>query len=121
MRVFTIHARDGERPRTRLVPEGGSFLAFLFGPLWLLWRGLWLVLLGYLLLAGLIAVLPDPWEGVAALALQVLLGFHARDLERWTLRRRGYAVAGVVAAGDEEEALLRAVRARPGLARGMMA
>ena len=121
MRVFTIHARDGVKPRTRLVPEGGSFWAFLFGPLWLLWRGLWLVLLGYLVLAGVIAVLPDPWEGVAGLAMQVLFGFHARDLERWTLRRRGFAEAGVVAAGDEEEALLRAVRVRPGLARGMMA
>ena len=126
MRVFTIHAREGGAreggaPRTRLVREGVSFWAFLFGPLWLLWQGLWLALLGYLVLAVGVAVLPDPWEAVAGLALQVMLGLHARDLERWTLRRRGFAEAGVVAAPDEEAALLRLVWARPGLARGLMA
>lgn len=121
MRVFTIHARDGQKPRARLVPEGFSVWALVFGALWLLWRGLWLVLLGYLALAAAIAFLPSPWEGPAGIALQLLLGFHAHDLERWTLRRRGYAMGGVVAGADEEEATLRALRARPALARGMMA
>ena len=121
MQVFTVHARFGDAPRTRLVPEGFSVWAFLLGPLWLLWRGLWLVLLGYLLLAAATALIPDPWEGFAVMALQLLLGFHARDLERWTLRRRGFAQVEVVAAPDEDAALLRLLGARPGLARGMMA
>jgi hypothetical protein len=121
MRVFTIHAKGGERPRMRLVREGFSFWAFLFGPLWLVWRGLWLALLGYLVVAVAIAFIPDPWEGFAGIALQLLFGFHARDLERWTLRRRGFAPEGVVAAWDEDEAVLRAVRARPWLARGVVA
>ncbi|MBP0444614.1 DUF2628 domain-containing protein [Roseomonas sp. SSH11] len=121
MRIFTVHARTGEKPRTRLVPEAFSFWAFLFGPFWLLWRGLWLALLGYGVLAVAIAFLPDPWEGWAGLALHLLLGFHAYDLERWTLRRRGYAEHGVVAAPDEDMAVFRLVRARPELARGVMA
>ncbi|MFH5923169.1 DUF2628 domain-containing protein [Roseomonas xinghualingensis] len=121
MRVFTIHAKGGEKPRTRLVREGFSFWAFLFGPLWLLWRGLWLALLGYLVVMVAIAFIPDPWETFVGLALQVLFGFHARDLERWTLRRRGFASQGVVAAHDEDEAALRVMRARPWLARGVMA
>ena len=126
MRVFTVHARaagekPGAKPATRLVREGFSVWAFLFGPLWLLWHALWLALLGYLLLAFAISFIPDPWENPAALALQVLLGLHARDLQRWTLRRRGFLTEGVVAGRDEEEALLRLVSARPGLARGVMA
>jgi hypothetical protein len=121
MKVFTVHARGGGTPRTRLVREGFSFWAFLFGPLWLLWRGLWLVLLGYLLLVVAVAFLPDPWEGWVGFGLQVMLGLHARDLERWTLRRRGFSAEGVVAAPDEEMAVFRLVRARPELARGVMA
>ena len=104
-------------PWTRL----GLLAAVVAAVAWLLWRGLWLTLLGYLALAAAIVFLPDPWEGWAGIALQILLGFHAHDLERWTLRRRGYAMGGVVVGSDEEEATLRALRARPALARGMMA
>ena len=125
MRLFTVHARGhagaGERPRTRLVREGFALWAFLLGPLWLLGRGLWLALLGYLLVAAAIAALPEAWSGWVTLALQVLLGLHARDLERWTLRRRGFATEGVVAGRDAEEALLRLLQARPALARGAVA
>ena len=121
MRAFTIHARGGERPRTRLVREGFSVWAFLFGPLWMLFRGLWLVLAGYLLVAVAVAFLPEPWEGWAGLGLQLLLGFHARDLERWTLRRRGFTEEGVVMAPDEDMAVFRLAQARPALARGVMA
>jgi hypothetical protein len=121
MRVFTVHARMGEKPRTYLVREGFSVWAFLFGPLWLLARRLWLALLGYLLVGAAISALPDPWEGWAVLALQLLLGFHARDLERWTLGRRGFVSGGVVVGNDEDDALLRLIRARPELARGAIA
>ena len=126
MRVFTVHARGageatGPKPATRLVREGFSGWAFLFGPLWLLRHGLWLALLVYLIVATAIAYLPDVWGPSATLAMQVLFGLHARDIQRWTLRRRGFAMQGVVAGRDEEEALLRLLSARPGLARGMLA
>ncbi|MFC0389209.1 DUF2628 domain-containing protein [Muricoccus vinaceus] len=121
MRVFTVHARAGTEAATRLVREGFSLGALLFGPLWLLWHGLWLALLGYVLLAVALAFLPDLWEGWAVLALQVLLGWHAHDLRRWTLGRRGFATRGVVVGRDEEEALLRLISTCPALARGTMA
>jgi len=125
MRIFTVHARDidggGGAPRTRLVREGFSVWAFLLGPFWLLFRGLWLALLGAVLVAVAIGFLPGNGPEWGLLALHLLLGFHARDLERWTLRRRGYADAGVVAAPDEEIATIRLVAARPALAPGLMA
>lgn len=122
MRLYTLHAKDGDEPRTRLVREGASFWSFIFGPLWLAARGLWLALLGYLLVAvalGL-ALLPG-WGAAAGIAFQVLFALHARDLERWTLRRRGYVLRGVVAGTDHEDALLRAVTAKPELALGAVA
>ncbi|WP_376097839.1 DUF2628 domain-containing protein [Roseomonas sp. CCTCC AB2023176] len=136
MRLYTLHAKAGDRPRTRLVREGSSFWAFLFGPFWFLARGLWLgallalfvpvagAALGALVTAGLASADPSvtldlmPWTSLAA---QILLGLHARDLERWMLRRRGYALHGVVAGRDHEDALLRAVTLKPDLAPGAVA
>ena len=50
------------------------------------------------------------------LALQFLLGCHARDLQRRALERRGYDQAHVVAERDEDRALARLLAARPELA-----
>ena len=122
MRLYTLHAKEGDRPRTRLVREGASFWAFVFGPLWLAAHGLWLALLGYLVASVALALaVPPEWAPAAGIAFQFLFALHARDLERWTLRRRGYALHGVVAGADHEDALLRAVTARPDLARGVLA
>jgi len=121
MRVFTVHHREGEVPRLRLLPERFSGWAFLLGPVWMIRHGLWLALLGYLAATAAIALLPTPWIGWAVLAVHLLLGLHGHDLRRWTLRRRGFAPAGVVVAADEDEALLRLIRARPLLARGALA
>ena len=59
MTVYTVHEpppREGEaddRPdRFVFVRDGFYFWAFLLGPLWMLWRRLWLVLLLYVVLHG---------------------------------------------------------------------
>ena len=89
--------------------DGFYFWAFALGPVWMLWRGLWLVLLIYLvgttaLMAGLMAL---GVSGVAQFAvgflIAVLIGCEAGSLRRWSLRRR-WTQAGVVAARDLEEA-----------------
>ena len=116
-RVFTIHTPPrtsvpvtGMAPRAAepvLVPEGFSLAAFLFGPLWFLFKGLWWGLLGWIVLAVAIAFLPGASSSWAGLALALLTGFQARDVQRWTLARRGLPESGVVAGADEEVALLR--------------
>jgi hypothetical protein len=57
MRIYTVHEPPPKRrgpPRGPeefvLVRDGFYFWAFLLAPLWLLYRRLWLVLLGYILL-----------------------------------------------------------------------
>jgi hypothetical protein len=127
MRVWTVHvpppsaadADDGRHPARRgpvLVREGFSWGAFLFGPFWLLLRGLWLAALLWLVVAAAVALLAPAATAAVLPALQFLLGCHARDLQRRALARRGYAQAHVVAERDEERALARLLAARPDLA-----
>jgi hypothetical protein len=139
MRVWTVHARrpaeaeaaEVEQRRTAprpvvaepvLVREGFSWLAFLFSGLWFLAHGMWLVLAIYI--AGtllLMALLPEAVAPWAALAVQILVGLHARDLRRWTLARCGWRLAGVVVALDEDAAWARLLAQRPDLARAAAA
>jgi hypothetical protein len=50
------------------------------------------------------------------LAGQLLIGWHARDLHRWTLGRRGWRMIGVVSSdGGEDAAVARLYTQRPEL------
>lgn len=118
MRIWTVHLppTDGA---PRLLPERFSLFAALFGPLWLLAHGVWwaaAAALGAGLLLG--ALLPMALAGLGGVALALLLGFHGHDLRRAALAGRGWRVAGVVAAADADQALLRLFAARPELAIG---
>lgn len=111
--------RPAAPPRAAvLVPEGFSLFATLVPALWFLARGLWLLLCLYLALTVLAALLLPaallPW---AVLAAHLLIGLQAQDLRRWSLARRGLPVAAVVLGRNAEAALLRALEARPDLAR----
>jgi hypothetical protein len=100
-----------------LVPERFSWIAFLLPLLWLLWHRLWLAALLYALAAvALGLMLPSGPDFAAAAALHLLLGCHAQDLRRRALTRRGYVLAGVVAAPDEDSAFARLLDRRPALA-----
>ncbi|WP_439580379.1 DUF2628 domain-containing protein [Elioraea sp.] len=118
MRVWTVHVRQGHD--TILVREGFAVLAFLFPMLWFLVNRMWLVLLLYVALGAMLGAatqaLPEAVIAAGALTVQLLVGFHARDLRRWTLQRRGWRLLGVVAAkGGEDEALARLYGGRPDL------
>ncbi|MGX1307496.1 hypothetical protein AB7M35_002216 [Amorphus suaedae] len=86
--------------RTVFVRDGFSWLAMLFPVLWLLFNGLWLLLLAFILVAiGLefgLSLIGGPVPGLAGMALAVLFGFEANGLRRWALMRRGYRFAGIV-------------------------
>ncbi|MBE9604552.1 DUF2628 domain-containing protein [Acetobacteraceae bacterium H6797] len=108
--------------RVALVPEGFSFWAALLPPLWLLWHRQWLALALFLPVWVMLGMLlPRGIEGWVMLALHLLLGWHAQDIRRWTARRQGLAEIAVVAAPDEDAAMLRLLAERPELARGFAA
>jgi len=117
MSVYTVHEpsqRDAgvsvDPERFVFVRDGFYFWAMVFGPLWLLWRRLWLALLFYLIawivLESTLWFLKAGMGAHAAIgaAFALLLGMEASSLWRWTLNRRGWKNLGVVVGDDLESA-----------------
>jgi hypothetical protein len=117
MSVYTVHepplragAAASDVERFAFVRDGFSWWAFLFAPLWMLRHGMWLVLIGYVVVAGVIEA-PVRMSGAPALAasligilLGLLVGLEAGTLRRFTLSRRGWKNLGVVSGDDLEDA-----------------
>src|SRR5579864_8277039 len=88
--------------------ERFSLAAFLFGPLWMIWRRLWLVLIIYLVATSLIELglrslgIPIAARTAVYLLLQLLVAIEAANLRRWTLVRRGWRDRGIVFGDDLE-------------------
>ena len=115
MAVFTVHGPRAAtaRPspdRVAFVRDGFTFLAFVFGGLWLAYHRLWLALLGYLiaivaLIAAMIALGVPPGARFGVLFLiALLMGFEAASLRRWTLSRRKWKLLDVVVGDNRDEA-----------------
>ena len=97
MSVYTVHEpplRVGAAPdveRFAFVRDGFSWWAFLFAPLWMLRHRMWLVLIGYVVVAAVIEI-PVRLSGAPAFAasligilIGLLVGFEAGTLRRFTL------------------------------------
>ena len=117
MAVYTVHEplprkneASADPDRFAFVRDGFYFWAFVLGPVWMLWRRLWLVTLIYFALAigtqvGLWAIgAHEAVRVVVWFLLSLLIGFEAGTLRRWTLTRRGWKNAGVVVGDDVETA-----------------
>jgi Protein of unknown function (DUF2628) len=115
MPTYTVHApppRPGaiasDPERFLFVRDGFHFWAFLLAPLWLLLRRLWLLLLLYCVVIGMLAGLsmlvraPTIVQVLVSLLIALLIGFEAASLWRWTLERRGWHMIGF-AIGDDQE------------------
>jgi hypothetical protein len=117
MSVYTVHeppSRAGtaaaDVERFAFVRDGFSWWAFLLAPLWMLRHRMWLVLIGYVVVASVIEI-PVKLSGAPALATSVvgillglLVGLEAGTLRRFTLNRRGWKNLGVVSGDDREDA-----------------
>src|SRR3954471_16448399 len=117
MSVYTVHEppqRDAgasaDPDRFVFVRDGFYFWAMVFGPIWLLWRRLWLALLLYVIAwiaveGGLLALTASPAaHGAIRLMFAILLGLEGSSLWRWTLHRRGWKNLSVVVGDDLESA-----------------
>jgi len=117
MSVYTVHqppqrktGASADPERFAFVRDGFYFWAMVFGPIWLLWRRLWLVLLFYVIAwiaveGGLLWINAGTGAQAAiAFAFALLLGLEASTLWRWTLNRRGWKHLGVVVGDDLESA-----------------
>ncbi len=116
MPMYTVHARASEldRPRTvdgaAYVREGFSWGAFLFLPLWCVFRRSWLGLVMWVAAVALIGGLGrfleiPPVAALAALVVvHILFGFEAAQLRRRSLARRNFVLADVVSGHSSNEA-----------------
>jgi len=100
MKLYAIHApRAAEAfagpEAARATRTGFSFAALVFGPLWLLARGLWLALIGYAVLASLVVLaFRDGWLRLSAAALLFALAHLYLAVEGRGLRMRARGRAG---------------------------
>jgi hypothetical protein len=116
MPVYTVHApvaTDASIVATdkfAFVWDGFHFWAFVFGPLWLVARQLWLALIGWMVaMAAIDFAMTVLGAGRGAVFLvnvliALLMGFEAASLQRWTLSRRNWRQLDIVVADDEESA-----------------
>jgi hypothetical protein len=114
--VFTVHERP-DPPLDRIeraevlefVPDGFSAFAAAIPPLWMAVNRLWTALLVYLLVSmgaslGLAMLGVDKGLiGLINLAANVIIGFEAPSLQRWTLGRRQWAEIGTVVGRNRAE------------------
>ena len=108
MPTFTVHVPSGiedhvkRAERTLFVREGFSLPAFVFGPLFLVYRRLWRATAVWLLAAVAFSVLtrvlalPIPVALMLFLVLAVLVGLEANEARRQALGRRGYIGSALV-------------------------
>jgi hypothetical protein len=114
MTIYTVHAPpDAEvsaetAQRIRFVKEGFSFWALVLPAFWLLFNRLWLGFLGWLAVIVALQVagrwVGEMETGVVAFVFGVWFAIEARDIQRWTLARRGWRFLGVVEGPDRDTA-----------------
>jgi hypothetical protein len=113
MAAFTVHLppAGADAPENIVfLRDGFSTPAFLFGPLWLLWKRAWIAAIGWtLLLAAIVGAaellkIQKTAMSFAGLAAALVLGFEGVRILAWSLQRRGYIEGDVVIGDTEEEA-----------------
>jgi len=114
--AFTVHepphsggSRLEQAERLLFVADGFSWRAALFSPFYLIMRGEWLALLIYAaaaaVLSGILALAGarEDWYVWTVILLNVVMGFEASEIKRWSLGRSGWReVAAVLGRGQEE-------------------
>lgn len=114
MAWWTAHNRKGRgADDVVLVREGFNLWALVFPLLWLAAKGMWIVLIIALAAQLLIWAVAEAlgfgeaMRLIFSLAINIIMGFEANDLLRWTYARRGYEEVGLVQGDDLDEAEIR--------------
>jgi hypothetical protein len=93
------------------VKEGFAWPALFFAPLWLIFRRLWLALLGYVVVVAAIGaigtVLGCAFTIAGIMLLHFLLALEGNELRRRSLGRWGYRLTAIVDGRGVEEAEIR--------------
>lgn len=104
------HNGDYTNGNIVLVKDGFCWPALLFTPFWLIFRGMWLVLVMYIGISLLFWAIENSGyisSGIAFWAqvgLSILFAFEANYLRKWTLQRGNYRHIGVSLGRNLQEA-----------------
>jgi hypothetical protein len=126
MASWTVFEPPGAAPNSFEAADGSAFVkdgwcwpALLIPPVWLLWRRMWLVFLGWLAvmvaitLVGRLAGTPDALTGGIEILFALWFALEANALRRWTLAGKGWRFAGIATGSDRVEAEHRFFERRP--------
>jgi len=113
MNLYTIHYRQeaensltGLAQETVLVKDGFNWSALFLPSVWFLSKKMWLVFGIYLVIQGALLVivfwgeLPTEVLTITKITGNLILGFEANNLQRWSLERARFKERGTVAARD---------------------
>jgi hypothetical protein len=112
MAIYSVHIPVGDADpaemaeRAMFLRQGFSWAAFLFGPLWLLWRGLWRALAVWCLAAILVSVavsygvIRDSAGTWLYLLGALYLGLQGRSIRAAAMERGGLRLVDVVCGSD---------------------
>ncbi|HVY19163.1 MAG TPA: DUF2628 domain-containing protein [Bauldia sp.] len=93
------------------VKDGFNWPALFFAGPWLIYRRMWLTLIGYIIAAVAVtfaaAQISDGYGTLAGLAVHLLFALEANQLRMWTLERNGYRLIAVSEGRNVEEAEIR--------------
>ena len=112
-KIYTVHMNGWSASADTdaiLIREGFNVTAFLLGPFWALWHGMWRTAIVLLLLAASVsggamaAGLADGAELVLSLGVQAATGLWGNDWRRHVLARRGVLERTAIAAPGYRDA-----------------
>lgn len=115
MRDYWVLARDKDGPDIELIRDGFSWGACLIPLIWALYRRLWWIALGLLVLwiaqGLLLAELRIDSTGmtIISVAEAVILGWFGGELRRWEMGRKGFRLVDLVTARRFDDAEVLAV------------
>jgi hypothetical protein len=113
MAVYSVHVKGADLSGladAAFLRQGFAWGAFLFGPLWLFRRGLWLAVMVWAALFLILLTMAslDLLSFEASLTLlfllQLLLGFEANDLLEVNLADKGFHLLEIIAGRTADEA-----------------
>ncbi len=112
MTLYSVYERQDETPA--VVADRFSWFAAVLPPLYALVNGLWLMLLGWVVLVAAVVALRLYGGGEAAfwtyILSAILIGFEAGTLHRSALRHRGWHHTGDYLAAEPDLAIVEALK-----------
>lgn len=112
MAIYTVHLPESGNPeQARFIREGASFFALILPFIWLIWQRLWLALIAYIAVLGMVsatAILAgEATAGFLSLVPALFLFVEGNQFIRRRLERSGWHFAGVVDASSAIDAEIR--------------